>query len=136
MSELHLITSLFSPEFPENISINSSADPSGVMTELETYNITCAVNNVAPVQNLTITLYMGDTVLANSIYNDKVGPTNHYLNFLFKPTRKENKVKLYCNASLDLGPEGPQWFAASEEYIITVHCKYITYPFSKYLLFT
>lgn len=137
VSELHLITSLFSPEFTEHIFINSTSGPSGIMTELETYNITCAVYNVAPVQNLTIKLYKGDKIFANSTsYNDTREPANHSLDFLFTPTRRDNKVKFHCEASLDLGPEGPQLFAVSEDYIMTVHCKYITYPFKmhpKYL---
>lgn len=133
MLELHLITSLFSPEYPENIFIDSTAGTSGIMTELETYNITCAVYNVAPVQNLTIKLYKGDTILANSTSNnDTREPANHSLEFIFTPTRRDNKAKFHCEANLDLGPEGPQISAASEEYNITVHCKYITYPFKMY----
>lgn len=97
------------------------------MTELETYNITCAVYNVAPVQNLTMKLYKGDTILVNSTSDNATKePANHSIVFPFTPKRGDNKVKFYCDVSLDLGPEGPQFFLASEEYSITVHCKYIT----------
>lgn len=100
------------------------------MTEMKEYNFTCDVHNIAPVQNLTVRWYKGDTfVFMDTFDNPSKEPVNQSSVFSFTPTRQENGVTFRCEAHLNLGPEGPQLHAFSEEYNITVHCKYITYLF-------
>lgn len=102
------------------------------MTEKEDYNVTCDIHNVAPVQNLTVRWFMGDTVVKEDTFgNPTKEPVNLSSVFRFTPTRRENGVTFRCEAHLNLGPEGPQLDVVSQEYNITVQCKYIARPFLK-----
>lgn len=123
---LCLITSTFSPAFPETISISSSSGTSGVIDEGEKYDFTCDINNVAPIQNLTIWWYKGDAVVfIDTFDNPRVKPVDQSAVYSFTPTRQDDGVTFRCEAHLDLSPEGPHLNVSSRELNITVHCKYI-----------
>lgn len=97
------------------------------MAENEECNITCDIHNVAPVQNLTVRFYMGDAVVKDETFgNPTKEPVSVSSVFSFIPTRHKNGVTFRCEAHLNLGPEGPQLKAVSQEYNVTVYCKYIT----------
>lgn len=126
MIKTFVATSTFSPEFPETISISSTAGSAGKMTEMEEYNLTCEIQNVAPVQNLAVRWYKGDRIFYTHTFDDPSKfPMNKSPTVSFKPTRQDNGVTFKCEAHLDLGPEGPQLSATSQEYIIGVECEYI-----------
>lgn len=96
------------------------------MVELEKYNFTCDIQNIAPVQNLTVRWYKGDTIVHTDTFdNPSNEPVNQSSVLSFTPTRQDNRVTFRCEAHLDLGTEGPQLNASSQEYTITVNCKYI-----------
>ncbi|XP_059204482.1 hemicentin-1-like [Centropristis striata] len=107
--------------FPETISISSNA-LGGVMDEGKTYNFTCDIHNIAPVQNLTVRWYKGDEMVDTDTFdNPSKPPVNQSSIFSFTPTRQHDGVTFRCEAHLDLWPEGPQLNASSQEYSITVH---------------
>ncbi|XP_029365347.1 hemicentin-1-like [Echeneis naucrates] len=106
--------------FPRNIDINSVTN--GVMKEGETHNLTCHIQHVAPVQNLTIRWYRGDTpVHIDTFNNQDRKPQNQTSVYTFTPTKDDNRIKFRCEAHMDLGPEGPELNVSSPEYHITVH---------------
>lgn len=123
--------STFSPAFPENISLSSSSDPRMEMSEGEEHNFTCDIQNIAPVINLTVKWYKGDEMVYEDTFKDpSKGPVDQSSIFSFIPTRQDNGVTFRCEALLDLRPEGPQLNASSQEYNITVFCKYIMHTHS------
>lgn len=81
---------------------------------------------MAPVQNLTVRWYKGDRIFYTQTFdNPSKYPMNKSAIVSFRPTRQDNGVTFKCEARLDLGPEGPQLSATSQEYLIDVECKYI-----------
>ncbi|KAK9534774.1 hypothetical protein VZT92_007197 [Zoarces viviparus] len=107
--------------FPENISIHSSGGAGGVMNEGETYNFTCAIHDIAPVQNLSVLWYKGDAMVFEDTFdNPSKKSVNHSSTWSVTPTRQDNGVTFRCEAHLDLMPEGPQLNASSQDFQITV----------------
>ncbi|XP_026212208.1 hemicentin-2-like [Anabas testudineus] len=110
--------------FPENISISSNSLFDGatfVLNENKTYNFSCNVKQVAPVQNLTVRWYKGDTLIYTDTFKDpNMKPVNQSSFLNFTMTRRDNGVTLRCEAHMDLEPEGPQLLVSSQEYDITV----------------
>ncbi|XP_070779073.1 roundabout homolog 1-like [Enoplosus armatus] len=108
--------------FPETISIRFSGGSGGVVTEMEKFNLSCDINNIAPIQNLTVRWYKGDTIVYTDTFdNPSKEPVNHSSVFSYTPTRQDNRGTFRCEAHLDLGPEEPQLNVSSQEYIITVY---------------
>ncbi|XP_070703581.1 hemicentin-1 [Pempheris klunzingeri] len=108
--------------FPETISMSTSSDPHSVMTEMGEYNFICDIHNVAPVQNLTIRWYRGDTIISTDTFDNPIKePVNQSSVFSFTPTRRDNGATFRCEAHLDLRTEGPQLNVSSEEFNITVN---------------
>uniref|UniRef100_A0A4W6CJT5 Ig-like domain-containing protein n=1 Tax=Lates calcarifer TaxID=8187 RepID=A0A4W6CJT5_LATCA len=107
---LSLYISLFvSTEPPDNVSI-SFRDHSGPLLEGHQYTLQCEVHNVAPVENLIVTFYRGQTALVTEIFTLNIN------------TRKEDDgVQYWCEARL--GPEGPQppLVVMSEKFSATVN---------------
>uniref|UniRef100_A0A3Q1KA69 Ig-like domain-containing protein n=1 Tax=Anabas testudineus TaxID=64144 RepID=A0A3Q1KA69_ANATE len=80
---------------------------------------------LAPVQNLTVRWYKGDTLIYTDTFKDpNMKPVNQSSFLNFTMTRRDNGVTLRCEAHMDLEPEGPQLLVSSQEYDITVQCKY------------
>ncbi|XP_073350907.1 hemicentin-1 [Pagrus major] len=109
-------------KFPETISISTTGDLNGVIGENENFEITCGINDIAPVQNLSVRWYKGDTIVHTDTFNNpSKPPVNQSSVYNFKPSRKDNGVTFRCEAHMDLGPEGPQFNVSSKEYQITVN---------------
>ncbi|XP_069381356.1 hemicentin-1 [Paralichthys olivaceus] len=104
--------------FPEKILISSSSGSDGVMRENEQYTLTCKIQQVAPIENLTVTWYKGDSP---STFNPIKTPGDQLSVYSFTPTRRDNGVKFRCEAHMDLRPEGPQLSVSSQEINITVN---------------
>lgn len=95
------------------------------MDENEDYVITCQIDNVAPIQNLTVKWYKGDVMVdVRSFENSSPEPVNVTANFTWKPNREEHGTTFWCEAHLDLGSDGPEP-VLSQKYQVTVRCKYI-----------
>ncbi len=79
------------------------------MTEGEQYELQCDVHDVAPVQNLTVKWYKGQTLLSQTTFNDTSNtPVNETVRLLIRPDRADDGAQYRCEAELDLGAEGPQ----------------------------
>ncbi|KAM6941213.1 vascular cell adhesion protein 1-like [Lycodopsis pacificus] len=95
---------------PDNVSI-SFVDPTGPMLEGQQCTLQCTVEDVAPVENLTVTFYRGRTVLSQqqSIISD---PENKPMTDIFSLnitlSKEDDGVQYWCEAKLELGPDGPQ----------------------------
>lgn len=117
------ITPVFpSAAFPESIDIISTAGSNGVMTLMEERNLTCRINNVAPVEHLVLKWFRNGKYFhhqTSASTNKK--PRNLTSEIQIKATREDNGAVYRCEAHLDLEP-GPQ-LVASQEYNIEVHCK-------------
>uniref|UniRef100_A0A671SPY8 Ig-like domain-containing protein n=1 Tax=Sinocyclocheilus anshuiensis TaxID=1608454 RepID=A0A671SPY8_9TELE len=93
---------------PDSVSI-SIVDHSGPMIEGKQYELRCDVHNVAPVQDLTVKWYKGQTLLNQTTFieNSKT-PVNETTTLLIRPDRADDGAQYRCEAELELGAEGPQ----------------------------
>ncbi|KAM4598496.1 hemicentin-1-like [Polymixia lowei] len=109
--------------FPENVTISSNAGLTGLVTEGEEFNLVCDVQDIAPVENLTVKWYKENTVVKTDTFekHEDLGPVNQFSVLAFTPRKDDDGARFRCEAHLDLGPEGPQHSLISQEYPITVH---------------
>uniref|UniRef100_A0A671QFZ0 Ig-like domain-containing protein n=1 Tax=Sinocyclocheilus anshuiensis TaxID=1608454 RepID=A0A671QFZ0_9TELE len=92
---------------PDSVFI--SVNHNGPMKEGELYELQCDVHNVAPVQNLTVNWYKGQTLLDQTTFTDtSETPVNETVRLLIRPDRADDGAQYRCEAELDLGAEGPQ----------------------------
>ncbi len=71
------------------------------MTEGEQYELQCDVHNVAPVQNLTVKWYKGQTLLNQTIFTDTIEtPVNETVRLLIRPDRADDGAQYRCEAEL------------------------------------
>ncbi|XDV12630.1 hypothetical protein PO909_001246 [Leuciscus waleckii] len=110
---------------PDSVSI-STVNHNGPMMERNQYELQCDVLNVAPVQNLTVNWYKGQTLVDQTIFTDTIKtPVNKTSKLLIRPDRADDGAQYWCEAKLELGEEGPQPppTAPSEHLSITVYFK-------------
>ncbi|KAL3996798.1 contactin 4 [Sarotherodon galilaeus] len=96
---------------PESVSI-SFVNHTGMMFENQQYTLQCSVQNVAPVQNLTVTFYRGNTTEETqhlqSNHSEEKKPANETFTLNITSSREDNGAQYWCEAKLELGPAGPQ----------------------------
>lgn len=94
---------------PDSISIRQ-ANHTGPMVEGKEYQLLCEVQNIAPVQYLTLRWYRGQTEVYQHSFSDLTSssPVQVSSTLVITPTKAENDAEYKCVAELELGPEGPQ----------------------------
>ncbi|XP_030231290.1 vascular cell adhesion protein 1 isoform X1 [Gadus morhua] len=110
---------------PDNVSI-SFVKHTGPLLEGHQYNLQCRVQNVAPIQNLTVTFYKGDTILDSVQPNRTSGNTTvteTFTSFSLNSSRGDDGVQYWCEAKLNLGQQGPPPVTMSERLTTTVYFK-------------
>lgn len=98
------------------------------MVEGKEYQLLCDVQNIAPVQYLTLRWYRGPTEVYNHSFSDLTSssPVQVSSILVVTPTRAEHGAQYRCVAVLELGPEGPQPppTVTSEPLNASVYCKW------------
>ncbi|XP_078140645.1 hemicentin-1 [Centroberyx gerrardi] len=107
--------------FPDSVAFSSSAGSAGLMIEGERHILTCDIQHIAPVQNLTVTWHKGNETTIDRFNNPSKEPVNQSSVHSFTASRYDDGVQFRCEAHLDLGPEGPSLSATSQQYPVTVH---------------
>ncbi|KAG1968900.1 hemicentin-1 [Pimephales promelas] len=93
---------------PDSVSI-STVNYNGPMMEGNQYELQCDVLNVAPVQNLIINWYKGQTLLDQTNFTDTIKtPVSKTSKLLIRPDRADDGDQYWCEAKLELGEERPQ----------------------------
>ncbi|XP_055366987.1 uncharacterized protein si:ch211-66e2.5 [Betta splendens] len=94
---------------PDSISIRP-VNHTGPMVEGKEYQLLCEVQNIAPVQYLTLRWYRGQAEVYKHSFSDLTSssPVQVSSTLIVTPTKAENGAQYRCIAELDLGPEGPQ----------------------------
>lgn len=107
--QCHIMLPLTVFKPPDNVSI-SLLNHTGPMLEGHRYTLQCMVQDVAPVEHLRVTFYRGRTVLdqTQSSNNTKKKPVNEILTLDITPSEEEDEAEYWCEATLELGPGGPQ----------------------------
>ncbi|XP_067238620.1 intercellular adhesion molecule 2-like [Chanodichthys erythropterus] len=91
---------------PDSVLIVNHTEP---IKEGNQYELQCDVLNVAPVQNLTVKWYKGETLVDQTTFTDTIKtPVNETVTLMIRPDRSDDGVQYRCEAELDLGEEGPQ----------------------------
>nr|XP_015204689.1 PREDICTED: intercellular adhesion molecule 2-like [Lepisosteus oculatus] len=93
-------------KYPDSVSLS----PVDQMVEGRQYQLQCEVQNIAPVQYLTLNWYRGQTLIHSQDFftNTTRTPVNVSATLLITPDRVDNGQPFTCEAELNLGPEGPQ----------------------------
>ncbi|XP_024127280.1 hemicentin-1 isoform X2 [Oryzias melastigma] len=109
---------------PDRVSIRH-VNHSGPMVAGKEYELLCEVQNIAPVQYLTLRWYRGQTEVYTHSFVDSPSssPAQVSSTLVITPTQSENEAEYKCVAELELGPEGPQPppSVTSEPLIASVH---------------
>ncbi|XP_053531498.1 hemicentin-1 isoform X2 [Ictalurus punctatus] len=89
---------------PDKVSISASshAEP---MIEGENYTLQCNIQNVAPVQFLTVNWYKGQDLVKSETDFETKDLSTINTTLVISPSRKDNKKQYSCETVLKLGPQ-------------------------------
>lgn len=121
------ITPLFNfvlTENPANVLMFPTRDAYAVV-EGTPYELRCVVQDVAPVQNLTVRWYKNsETVMIDSFTSSTTKiPVDQSSTLTVNISRGESGAQFRCEAQLDFGPHGPQPPVMHATQPVYVHCE-------------
>lgn len=116
--------SLLLAEMPDNVSI-SLENRVGPVSEQEPFVVRCEVNQIAPVQHVSLELLNGNKRLDKIWFSDIdiKEPVSEFTRFSLLSKREYNGAQFRCEARIDLGPLGHLPEMSSEPLELIVHCK-------------
>ncbi|OCT90392.1 intercellular adhesion molecule 3 [Xenopus laevis] len=82
-----------------------TADMEDNLEEGKSYNVTCTVHGVAPIQNLMVTVLRGEEVIHQKTFEDdsRVGNITQVVTYPITAQRSDNMKNYSCQATLALG---------------------------------
>ncbi|XP_034447446.1 vascular cell adhesion protein 1-like [Hippoglossus hippoglossus] len=94
---------------PDLVSV-SFMNHSGPLFESRDYTLQCEVQNVAPVRSVHVTFFRGQTELGQKQYLSKPQkePVTEVFTLSISTTKEDDGAQYWCQAKLELGPDGPQ----------------------------
>lgn len=98
------------------------------MFEHHQYTLMCTVQDVAPIEHLSVTLYRGRTVLVRlQSKNTEKTPVTEIFTLNINPSKDDDGAQFWCEAELQLEREGQQrpLVVKSENLTATVLCESI-----------
>ncbi|GAA6086147.1 cell adhesion molecule 4-like isoform X2 [Tachysurus ichikawai] len=110
-------------KLPDSLLVKSLPMP---VMEGEICSLRCDVQNVSPVQYLRVTWYKQQIIVNSTTFNEvSITPVNKSIELSIKPSREDDGVTYWCEAKLELGPDGPQPppTMKSDPFRIEVHYK-------------
>lgn len=98
------------------------------MLEAQQYTLQCAVRDVAPVRNLTVTFYKGQKALG-SLHSTQHSscklPMTEIFTLDIEPSKEDDRAQYWCEAKLELDAAGEQrpLVVSSQKFTATVLCE-------------
>ncbi|XP_026785439.3 hemicentin-1 isoform X3 [Pangasianodon hypophthalmus] len=105
---------------PDRVSI-STVGHTGPMIEGREYELQCDIQNVAPVQLLTVNWYKGNNLVKNQSFDETTNPADKTATLKISPSRNDIKTQYHCEAKLKPAPDNST--VKSDLLNITVHYK-------------
>ncbi|XP_054374111.1 intercellular adhesion molecule 5 isoform X2 [Molothrus ater] len=103
-------------QLPERVEL----EPVPAVAVGDSRNLTCHVREVAPLQNLTVTLRRGAETLRTESFGDAEGSASVAVSHLLTVTRGDHGQDVTCHAELSLRPHGPLFARAAVPVTLSV----------------